>query len=89
MAIKGKGKAKQGRRAVTKGPRPGYVEPPKPLFRRTWFRVSALVFLIVAVAAIVTSFILIKQSNDRKDKAADLAHKQQGQVQQYAGPVIQ
>src|SRR3954471_7259357 len=89
MAIKGKGKPKQGRRAVARGPRPGYVEPPKPLFQRTWFRVSALVFLVLAAAAIIVSLVLIKQSNDRKDKAAELAHEKQGRVQQYAGPVIQ
>ena len=89
MAIKGKGRTKQGRRTVTRGPRPGYVEPPKPLFQRTWVRVTAIAFLVVAVVAIVLSLVLIKQSNDRKDKAADLAHEKQGRVQRYAGPVIQ
>jgi uncharacterized membrane protein YgcG len=89
MAIKGKGRTKQGRRTVTRGPRPGYVEPPKPLVKRTWFRVTVIAILAIGAVAIVASLILIKQSNDRKEAKADLLHRQQGRVQQYAGPVIQ
>jgi hypothetical protein len=87
MAIKGKGKA--GRRTVTRGPRPGYVEPPKPLYKRTWFRVSALCVLILLVGSIIASIVLITKSNNRKEKAAELAHTKQGNVQKIVGPVTQ
>src|SRR4051794_31134800 len=89
MAIKGKGRAKAGRRTVTRGPRPGYVEPPKPLYQRTWFRATAIGVLVLAVVAIVLSIVLITQSNNRKEKAAALAHTKQGNVQKIVGPVTQ
>jgi hypothetical protein len=88
MAIKGKGKTK-ARRTVTRGPRPGYVEPPKPLFKRTWFKWTAFAFLAVSVVVIILSILFITQSNNRKEQAAERAHNKQTRVNRYALPVIQ
>lgn len=38
MAIKGKRRSRGGRARVAAPPRPVFVEPKKPLFRRLWFR---------------------------------------------------
>jgi hypothetical protein len=88
MAIKGKGKTK-ARRTVTRGPRPGYVEPPKPLIKRTWFKWTAFAFLAVSVVVIILSILFITQSNNRKEQAAERAHNKQTRVNRYALPVIQ
>ncbi len=93
MAIKGKGRARSGRRAVARGPKPGYVEPPKPLFRRRWFRWTALAVLVAGVLAIVLSALLITASNNRKEAKAAAALKRQQQqaarVNRFALPVTQ
>jgi hypothetical protein len=89
MAIKGKGKAKAGRRTVTRGPRPGYVEPPKPLVKRTWFRATAIGVLAAAVIAIVLTVVITTHDNNKKKAAAAEAHDKQGRVEQYVGPVTQ
>jgi hypothetical protein len=89
MAIKGKGKTKTGRRPVARGPRPGYVEPPKPLYKRAWFRWAAGAVAVAAVAAIVVAIVVNTSSNDRKAAQAARKHTKQGRVQKYAGPVAQ
>ncbi len=92
MAIKGKGRAKSGRRAVARGPKPGYIEPPKPLFRRRWFRWTALAVLVAGVAAIVISSLLITGANNRKEaKAAARAkqlQRQQTRVGRFVTPAL-
>jgi hypothetical protein len=65
MAIKGKGK--QRRRTVTGGPKPQYVPPKKPLWRRRGFQVGLGVFLLAALAAGITAILLVKSSNDEKE----------------------
>ncbi|HXJ65675.1 MAG TPA: hypothetical protein VNN79_18105 [Actinomycetota bacterium] len=82
MAIKGKGKAKSGQRTVTRAPRPGYVEPPKPLFQRRWVRWTALGVAAVAVVAIGMSLWLIHLSNNHKAAVQAEAHDKQAAVQQ-------
>src|SRR6266511_1873658 len=89
MAIKGKGRAKTGRRPVARGPRPGYVEPPKPMFKRTWFRWAADAFVLAGVVAIILAILMITASNNRKEAKAARAHTRQGRVQKYVGPVTQ
>lgn len=89
MAIKGKGRAKTGRRPVARGPRPGYVEPPKPMFKRTWFRWAAGAFVLAGVVAIILAILMITASNNRKEAKAARAHTRQGRVQKYVGPVTQ
>ncbi|MFL5799839.1 MAG: hypothetical protein ACJ77A_18170 [Actinomycetota bacterium] len=89
MAIKGKGRTKAGRRPVARGPRPGYVEPPKPLVRRTWFRWTAGAVVLAGIAAIVVAIFMISASNNRKEAKAARQHTRQSRVQQYVGPVTQ
>src|SRR6266498_4019659 len=89
MVIKGKGRAKTGRRPVARGPRPGYVEPPKPMFKRTWFRWAAGAFVLAGVVAIILAILMITASNNRKEAKAARAHTRQGRVQKYVGPVTQ
>ena len=89
MAIKGKGRTKTGRRPVARGPRPGYVEPPKPVYKRIWFRWAAGAVAVAGIAAIVIAIVLVTSSNDRKEARAARKHTEQGRVQRYAGPVTQ
>jgi hypothetical protein len=89
MAIKGKGRAKTGRRPVARGPRPGYVEPPKPMYKRTWFRWAAGAFVLAGIVAIVLAILMISSSNDRKEAKAARQHTRQTRVQKYVGPVTQ
>ena len=62
MAIKGKGRTKAGRRAPARGPRPGFVEPPKPLWRRRWFRWT----LVGVAAAGAAAIVLLHRHNVRR-----------------------
>jgi hypothetical protein len=89
MAIKGKGKTRTGRRPVARGPRPGYVEPPKPMYKQPWFRWVAGAIVVVGIVAIVFAIMNITASNNRKEARAARQHTKQGRVQQYAGPVVQ
>jgi hypothetical protein len=87
MAIKGKGKSR--RRTVTGGPKPIYVEPPKPLHRRRWLQVTVASVLVVGLAAGLTTALLIKGSNDRKKKEQDIVLAFAGTVTQAITPVSQ
>ncbi len=70
MAIKGKGKTR--RRTVTGGPKPVYVEPPRPLWRRRWFQLTTAAVVVVGVAVALTSSLLVKGANDRKQKERNI-----------------
>jgi len=83
MAIKGKGRARSGQRTVTRAPRPGYVEPPKPFYQRRWVRWTALGIVVVGVIAIVLSLWFIHLSNNHKKAVAAEAHDKQAAVQAY------
>jgi hypothetical protein len=89
MAIKGKGKTRSTQRAVTRAPRPGYVEPPKPFYQRRWVRWTALGVVAVGVVAILLSLWLIHLSNHHKSSVQATAHDKQAKVQEYVAPVVQ
>src|SRR4051794_13460560 len=85
MAIKGKGKTR--RRTVTGGPKPVYVEPPKPIWRRRWFQITAAAGVLVGLAVGLTSALLIKGANDRKQKERDIVSGFSASVTQAIQPV--
>ncbi len=89
MAIKGKGKTRSTQRAVTRAPRAGYVEPPKPFYQRRWVRWTALGVVIVGVVAILLSLWFIHLSNHHKSAVQAKAHDKQAKVQEYVAPVVQ
>src|SRR5919199_5305133 len=94
MAIKGKGKTR--RRTVAAGPKPVYVEPPKPLWRRRWAQLTALAVVVVGIGIGVAA-ILIHQSNVHDKERARAARDQEraavgefgSQVDQAIQPVSQ
>jgi hypothetical protein len=70
MPIKGKGKGAR-RRTVAAGPKRGYVEPPKPFWRKRgfWFAVAAVVGVILA-AVLPPVFIHLGNVSRQHDAAA-------------------
>ncbi len=62
MAIKGKGKTR--RRTVTAGPKPVYVQPPKPFWRKRWFRVGVIAIVVAGIAAGATAALIAKHHRD-------------------------
>ncbi|HEY7282245.1 MAG TPA: hypothetical protein VID47_11700 [Actinomycetota bacterium] len=89
MAIKGKGKTRSTQRTVTRAPKPGYVEPPKPFYQRRWVRWTALGVVVVGVVAIVLSLWFIHLNNSHKRSVEAKAHDKQAKVQEYVAPVVQ
>jgi hypothetical protein len=85
MAIKGKGKSR--RRTVTGGPKPMYVEPPKPIWRRRWVQITAISMLVVGVAIVLATTLSIKAANDRKKKEQDIVLTFAGTVTQAITPI--
>jgi hypothetical protein len=51
MAIKGKGRARSGRRVVAASPRPQLFVRKPPIWKRRWLRLTALAVIVLAVAA--------------------------------------
>jgi hypothetical protein len=87
MAIKGKGKTR--RRAVAAGPKPVYVEPPKPLWRQRWAQVTALVVALAGIGIGVAA-ILIHQGNVHEKEAARAnKEKERAIVSQFGSQVDQ
>src|SRR5438552_3793239 len=62
MVIKGKGKTR--RRTVTAGPKPVYVQPPRPIWRKRWFRVTVIAIVVAGIAAGVTAALIAKHHHD-------------------------
>jgi hypothetical protein len=89
MAIKGKGKTRSAQRTVTRAPRPGYVEPPKPFYQRRWVRWTALGVVVVGVVAILLSLWFIHLSNHHKSSVQATVHDKQAKVQEYVAPLVQ
>jgi hypothetical protein len=85
MAIKGKGKTR--RRTVTSGPKPAYVEPPKPLWRRRWFQAAAAAVVLVGIVIAVIA-VLIHIGNVNEEKAARARRdKERGIVETFGSQV--
>ncbi len=87
MAIKGKGKSR--RRTVTGGPKPVYVEPPKPLYQRRWLQVTVASVLLVGLAIGLTTALSIKASNDRRKTEQNIVLGFAATVTQAITPVSQ
>jgi hypothetical protein len=94
MAIKGKGKTR--RRTVAAGPKPVYVEPPKPLWRQRWAQLTALAVALIGIGVGV-AVILIHQGSVHQEEAARAAREKErvivsqfgSQVDQALQPVTQ
>jgi hypothetical protein len=87
MAIKGKGKTR--RRTVAAGPKPVYVEPPKPLYRRRWAQLTGLGVLLVGLA-IGAAAILVHQGNlHHKEQLKAARDKERAIVGQFGSQVDQ
>jgi hypothetical protein len=87
MAIKGKGKSR--RRTVTGGPKPMYVEPPKPLYRRRWLQVTVASVLVVGLGVGLTIALRIKGSNDRRQTEQAIVLEFAARVTQAITPISQ
>ena len=85
MAIKGKGKAR--RRTVAAGPKPVYVEPPKPPWRRRWVQLTALAVLIVGIAAGVMVALTHLGNVHQQQRAAARKAKEAAIVNQFGSQV--
>ena len=85
MAIKGKGKTR--RRTVAAGPKPVYVEPPKPPWRRRWVQLTALAVLIVGIAAGVMVALTHLGNVHQQQRAAARKAKEAAIVNQYGSQV--
>ena len=81
MAIKGKGKTR--RRTVAAGPKPVYVEPPKPPWRRRWVQLTALAVLIVGIAAGVMVALTHLGNVHQQQRAAARKAKEAAIVNQF------
>ena len=94
MAIKGKGKTR--RRTVAAGPKPVYVEPPKPIWRRRWAQLTALAVVLAAVGLTV-ALVLVhvgnvhhrEQVNATREKERAIVGQFGSQVDQSLQPVTQ
>ena len=70
MAIKGKKRSRGGKaRARSGAPRPTLVQRKPPLRRRTWFRATALVVLVLAAGGI-TYWVLAERRAAAEERAA-------------------
>ena len=87
MTIKGKGKTR--RRAVAAGPKPVYVEPPKPPWRRRWVQLTALAVLLAGIAVAVVVTIVHLGNVHRKEQAAARKEKEAAIVSQFGSQVDQ
>jgi hypothetical protein len=69
LAIKGKRRSRGGRTSVGTAPRPQYVVPRKPLFKRTGVRVF---LILIVLAGVITGLVVglnVRDSNRRKEAA--------------------
>ncbi len=90
MAIKGKSKTR-AKKAVTRGPKPAYVEPSKPLLARRGLQVG-LAAVVVAIAALGLWYGFSKQhqkdeARAKRRAAAALQGREQDAFRKYGSVV--
>lgn len=88
MAIKGKNRSRSKTKAVTRGPRPMYVEPKRPLLARRWFQVTAgIVILVLATAGIVYG-IARERSQTREREAREAQARALEEYRNRIDPIV-
>ena len=85
MAIKGKGKTR--RRTVASGPKPVYVEPPKPPWRRRWVQLTALAVVLAVIGVGVTVALVHRSDVRHRDQVAARRAKEAAIVGQFGSQV--